>query len=355
MKRKLWFSLLLLAPLVVAIPLWFAASWRPREFGVHPIRGQSLPPFVPGAMATPPQYRLMMAPDGAHLLSLSTASKPYGMAMWDVKRKVVVWKTLQTGHKNWSPLCFSRDGKTLAMTENLNFDVPNFDDVNPTLALFDVATGKQTAVLPVGGHVTYFADAVFSPDNTQLVAAGNEVRTWDVATRREISRRVLTTKAKNASASVALAPDGTRFIVDWVTLDNASVPHYVGAELRDASSHVQWKMPTGVSPRFDFSPDGTKILSSDQSSLFEMRDVQTGRVLWKKIVLDAGFNGRAWLPDSSAIAMSMNGKIEMWDAGTGAVMRSIACGQMQNFVVAPDGSQLYMIDFAGKIWSQRLR
>ena len=354
MKRKLWL-LVFLVPLALAVPLWFAASWRPHEFGVHPIRGKSLPPFVPGALSLPPQYQLMVSPDGAHLLSISSESSPCGLVMWNARAKTVLWTQQQSGDKEWKPLCFSRDGKVLAMTEQLDFNVPNFDDVNPGLALFDVATGKQTAALPVGGHANYFADAVFSPDNTQLVAAGNEVRTWNLATHREISRRTLTTTAKNASASVVLAPDGAHFLVDWVTLDKASVPHYIGAELRDASSHVAWKMPTGVAPRFDFSPDGTKILSSDQSSLFEMRDVQTGRVLWKKTVLDAGFNGRNWLPDSSAIAMNMNDRIEMWNAESGAVVRSIACGQMQRFVVAPDGSQLYMIDFGGKIWSQRLR
>ncbi len=277
--------------------------------------------------------------------------------MWDVKRKVVVWKKLQTGNKKWRPLCFSGDGQTLAMTEGLNMDVPQFGDIKPVLALFDVATGQQIAVLPVSGGINYFASAIFSPDDKQFIAAsGKEVRTWDVAARRETSRQTAKGAPNNSFAEIVLAPDGAHFLVNWTALSGASRISYVGAEMRDASSsHVQWKMPTGVSPRFDFSPDGSQIFSSDQSSLFEMRDARSGRILWKKTLANGGFNERQWLPDSSAIAIDMDDALEMWDAKTGAVVRSIPYGEMQSFVFAPDGSQIYMIDFGGKIWSQRLR
>lgn len=356
MKRKFWFFALALVPIVLAIPLWVAASWKPHRLGVHPIQGKSLPPFVSGMLPVPPQFDLMMAPDGAHILSISSECNPAGLAMWDVDRRHILWKKAQEKFRNWSPLCFSPDSKFLAMASNPDFNAPFSAKGNPALAIFDVTDGKQIAILPVRDRDFYVMGAFFLRDGKHLIAASNqEVRTWDVTTRRETSRVVLIGEQSNESSAVTLAPGGARFIVNWDFLGSTNTPRHLGAEMRDSNNRVGWKMPAGNGPHFAFSPDAKSLLVSDQSSVFEMRDAKTGRVRWKKSIINAGFNARDWLSDSSAIVVDIHDKFEIWDAQTGKITRSIAHGQLQNFVISPDNAQLYSVDFGGQIWRQRLR
>ena len=358
--KRIWLAALIAAPLALAIPLYIVASWKPQQLGLHPIRGKALPPFVAGARPVPPQFDVMLAPDGAHLLSISSQCQPAGLAMWNVERKRIVWGQTQQKFTIWKPLCFSPDGKTLAMAATANADLPFAGHgENPKLALFDVANGQQIAALPVRDRVGYFAGATFSRDGQQLIAATNdEVRTWNVAARRETSRVELLSAEKrygNFISDVTLAPGGARFLVNSDFVGSTPTPHHLGAEMRDANGRAMWEMPAGDAPRFSFSPDGKSLLVSDQAPVFEMRDAQTGRVRWKKTIANAGFNARNWLFDSSAIVVDIHDEFEIWDAQTGQVIDSIAHGRLQKFVVAPDGARLYYADFNGQIWRQRLK
>ncbi len=359
MRRKLWLILLLLVPLLLAIPLWPAASWKPHRFGVHPIRGQSLPPFIAGTRPIPPQYDVMMAPNGTHLLSVSTDSAPAGVAMWNVKSGRVVWKKQQTGGRAWEPLCFSRDGKTLVMASNPSQNAAFGAKINAVLGLFDVANGRQISLLPVRNTDSElgFSGAVFSPDGKELkVISPRGITVWNLAAPQMQSSVPLprvTTPTVIVNSAVQFSPNGREFLADWSTPSVTS--SQFRTEIRDENNRVLWKMPTGIAPRFDFSPDGRWLLSSDQTSVFQMRDAQTGRVVWKKTIANAGFNARNWLADSSALIVDVNDKFEFWNAVTGEVKRAVAHTQMQNFCVAPDESQLYFVDFDGQIWSQRLR
>ena len=260
MKRKFWLIALIVAPLALAIPLYIAASWKPHRLGLHPIQGKSLPPFVAGARPIPPQFDVMLAPDGAHLLSISSQCQPAGLAMWDVERDKLVWSRAQQKFTIWKPLCFSPDGKSVAMATTSDDNSPFNDKGNPKLALFDVANGQQIAVLPVRDNVVYLAGATFSRDGQQLIAAtNNQVRTWNVAARREIARVELLSaekRDKNLITDVTLAPGGARFLVNSDFVGSTPTPHHLGAEMRDASGRLMWKMLAVNSPIFDFSPDG---------------------------------------------------------------------------------------------------
>lgn len=359
MKRRAWFFALLLVPLLLAIPLWPAASWKPHRFGVQPIRGQALLPFIAGTRAIPPQYDVRISPDGTHLLSVSTDSKPAGVAIWNLKSGSVAWKKQQTGDREWKPLCFSRDGKTLVMAGNPGERGASGAKINSVLGLFDVASGRQNSLLPIRNVDSEFgfSGAVFSPDGKELkVISPRGITIWNLAAPQMQSGVPLpnvATPTVIVHPSVQFSPNGREFLADWSTPSVTS--SQFRTEIRDENNRVLWQMPSGVAPRFDFSPDGKKILSSDQSSLFEMRDARNGRLIWKKTLANTGFNARDWLADSSAVVIDINDKFEFWDVKTGAVKRAVAHTQLQNFCVAPDESQIYFVDFDGQIWSQRLR
>ena len=70
---------------------------------------------------------------------------PRGMAMWDVDGEQVLWKKRQPSGYESEPLCFSPDGKTLAVANNPNGQASSL--ALPSLTILDVASGRQIATL----------------------------------------------------------------------------------------------------------------------------------------------------------------------------------------------------------------
>ena len=359
--NKRWLFALILVPLALAVPLYSAASWRPRIVGAHPFRGQALPPVIAGARPIPPQFRLMMATDGARFLSISTESKPSGLAMWDVKAGRVGWTKPQSGPTTWQPRCFSPDGKSLLMTHNPDFATPRGISDVPALALFDAASGAQIVRFPIAGHdfPPSINDASFASGGRQLIAATNEeVLVWDLATRREIShisvKLAKSPKPKGASAYLRLAPDGAHYVADWTYFVSATMPKPLRSETRDLTGRVLWQRPGAQASEFHFSPDGASLLTVEMFDNYEMLEVKTGRSLWKKKIVGAGI-ARQWRADSRAIAVHVGNEIQFLDAKTGAVTRTVALATAQDFAITPDGDQIYSINAQGQITRQRLR
>ena len=125
--------------------------------------------------------------------------------------------------------------------------------------------------------------------------------------------------------------------------------------MRDLSNRIQWQMPMGSLAMQSFSPDGRALLVSDSPSAFEMRDAAKGRVLWKKSIARAAWNARAWRADSSVVVVDTNDEFQFLGAASGQLLRAVPHNPSQDFVLAPDGAQIYSIDFDGHITRQRLK
>jgi WD40 repeat protein len=78
-----------------------------------------------------------------------------------------------------------------------------------TARIWDVATGKEIAILHGAGVIGGMESAAFSRDGTRIVTASvdNTARIWDAATGSEIA---VLRGATDSDA--ALSPDGTRLV-----------------------------------------------------------------------------------------------------------------------------------------------
>ena len=234
MRRKFWFFALLLVPLALAIPLYLASTWRAHAFGVHPFAGQAPVRVAPGALITGPQFRLMMARDGARLLSVSTHSKPFGLAMWDVASGRVLWKMRQSGPRDWNPLCFSPDGQMLVMASNPNPTAPVSALERPALTMFEAANGRPIAVMSerIVSSSYGFTGAAFSPDGRMLRAFSDRGLTaWNLAVLRPPSNatpsatpratpsatppRILANAGSISVPLSQLSPTSQQLLVNW--------------------------------------------------------------------------------------------------------------------------------------------
>ena len=370
-KRKSVYALLLALPLVAAIALYSAASWRPRALGVHPFatiaKTKTSAPVPIAAIAVTPD--LMMAPDGKRLLSFSrdgSDSIPRGLAMWDVGREAMLWQKQQQDVLDWEPLGFSRDGVKLVMAHNPG---PSccVSYGGPGLAFFDAQTGTKTRDLSMKQFAYTFGSAAFAPDGKRLVTATNNgVQGWDVASGRVtkfLDARALVGETQSGyQLNIEFSREAQRAAVIWGNWKTSRKGSRMQLAVHDLGLNggLKWKVPTGAPAQMEFSPDGRLLLlSARHSANFEIVEVATGQSLWKKAIVETfvGDGLAVWLPDSSAIVVANVDQFELLDARTGRLLRRLSRirRRPETFVIAPDGTRIYGIDAQGHIQSQRLQ
>src|SRR5262249_1298040 len=160
----------------------------------------------------------------------------------------------------------SPDGKTLA-TGGGRVGGRSRADTSPEpggdLRLWDVATGRRLAVLPVpGGRAPRLAVA---PDGKSLAAATERtsIMLWDVATA---SPRATMTWPSGPALYLAFAPDGKTLASGgadeilrlWDTSSGA-----LGATLRGHADAIDWVA---------FAPDGRTVLTASRDATVKLWD-----------------------------------------------------------------------------------
>lgn len=194
--------------------------------------------------------RLVAAGPDGELLASTNLTDPT-IAVWDVSTGRL--RARLPGHVGgtWR-IAFSPDGSLLA----------SGGDADGTVILWDVATGtKQAALAGGGGRVWSLA---FSPDS-RLVAAGVEdqpVFLWDVATGQVRHRLPV------EAAAVAFSPDGSKL----ATRNHREVKLW--ATSTGTATGGTLERPHCLVPTLAFSPDGRLLAASGWDCEVVLYDVE---------------------------------------------------------------------------------
>ncbi len=204
-------------------------------------------------------------------------------------------------------LSFSSDSQTLASTPM-------------SLELWDVKSGKLKTTLR---HNDYpiIASAVFSP--------------------------------VEPLAAVLLGNDRTN--QDALVLWNIKTGQIKKKLERPNSSQSAWR-------DFAFSPDGKRLATvygdKRTSSKLLIWDVKVGKVVDTLSELDATTNHLAFSPDGKTLAGASQNRIQLWNASTGKLKRTLTHPDVTLFAFAPDGKRLASVSanhkgFGGviKLWN----
>ena len=204
------------------------------------------------------------SPDGKQLI-LSYRPKTasvFDLAILDWQtRKVTNLTNEQAKDRDWSFDGWSKDGKFIYA------DRGNGGFTDSDIYQIDLASGNKENLTPHQGQILYGASSL-SPDGRTLLITSNEkggyqnVALLDIATRK----RTWVTETEWEAVSGDFSPDGKRFTYT-MNIDGRSDTYLVD---RSTGHAEKLPFPEGIttvaaSPH-SFSPDGTRLLISHQSS-----------------------------------------------------------------------------------------
>ena len=262
------------------------------------------------------EVRALYSPDGT-MLATGDGSV---VRLWDAARGGL--KRVLRDSEGLSRPIFSPDGQVVAAVRG--------DD---EIGLFRVSTGRLNGSLAVpldaiGESSESEAKRVlalgYSPDGRYIAAArGPVVYLFDAATRREVRR------LKAQPVSVEVDEDG-----------------------------YAWGHGDAVES-LSFSPNGQALVSVSDASI-RLWDVRTGKQLrcfgdevysgWGHSAVEFGPDGRSF------VVVKRDGRVERWDALTGAPMVDILSREAVNSAsFSPDGRQILTtsVDETARLWDAR--
>ena len=212
--------------------------------------------------------------------------------------------------------------------------------------------GRSRWLATLGYHRLNIRRAVWSPDDTRIVTAGEDgmAVVWDAATGQDIAALVGHGR-RNESGSrnlydAAWSPDGSRIVTTGVDCTARVWDATSGAELVTFLGHVRDGLGSCSVNDAAWSPDGGRIVSGGDDSTARVWDAATGqelltleRLSWVQRV--------AWSSDGGRIMTADTSRTKVWDATTGAELLSLSSGELESISDAAWSPNETLIAIAG--------
>ncbi|NEO52294.1 MAG: PQQ-binding-like beta-propeller repeat protein [Okeania sp. SIO3B5] len=266
-------------------------------------------------------------PDSAFSVAISfdgeilASSRGKDIQLWNLQTGKLL-DTLSSHQANVRSVAVSPDGRTLASGSG-----------DGTVKLWDIPTGEMLVSFLHSGVVTAVA---FTADGRTVIgcSADRGMKSWDIYTGRLLHRMNGTQPIAFGAGGLRMAASGgPRFIRLW----NAEQ----GQLLRNLS--IPNTNNNGGIEAIAFSEDGQTIAHAMKGeSKVLVWDVETWKVRYTLEKHSQAIKAIAISPDGKILASSSeDGNINLWDLGTGKLLRSIKGDGA--IVFSPDSKQLVSV------------
>jgi RNA polymerase sigma factor (sigma-70 family) len=219
-----------------------------------------------------------------------------------------------------------------------------YGDGDPTVRLWDVATGKELRCLQ--GHQLGVYGLAFLPGGKQAVSGSHDgtIRFWDLETGKEL--KVLHGH-QDTVYGLAVSPDGKTLLSGGEDTTVRLWDVATGKELRRFEGHTDKVRAVA------FSPDGKQVLTGGLFSDPSLRvwDVKTGAELSKYDVGGDGVGSVAFSPDGKlALAGGTDSVVHVYDLKTGDERRFEGhTAQVHGAAFSPDGKRILSGSYDGTV------
>jgi WD40 repeat protein/DNA-binding SARP family transcriptional activator/energy-coupling factor transporter ATP-binding protein EcfA2 len=292
-------------------------------------------------------WTLAVSPD-SRVLAIGSTTGRVALCTTRTLRRIRTFQAVPTGV---SAVAFGDAGRELLVS-----------GTTPTRSLLRIwRLGNNPAVvrtITVRGFVFW---AAWSPDGRTIAAAtrligqdqqrSGTVVEWNAATGRRIGTSVI---KGGAPTDVTFASHGSEVAIGAIN---------AGAEILDpAHGTVERKLPVGglhtETLGVAFSPDGTKLATTDWEGTLDIWDVATGRRLARIPDPDQAVTASvAWSPDGTTIAVTdWENTLRLFDVATrGEIGPPFQLGPVGGNdnpygVFTPDGKDVVVSDDTGRTW-----
>jgi WD40 repeat protein len=222
-------------------------------------------------------------------------------------------------------ICLSPDGTQLLSGSNYNF-----------VRLLDIASGRD--IKSLHGVIANLSVS-FTPDGRQILAGGQSVQLWDIA-----SERLIRTASEGLYFSVAFSADGRQSAFSWYSGAITLWDMINNREIIELPGHSHAETIFALA----FSPDGRRLLSGSMLGRITLWDTTSGREIitlsgsmeslntYTVNYLSFSHDGRQGLSGAS------DGTIKLWDLNTGREIRTFFNGltRINSVAFSPDGRHI---------------
>jgi serine/threonine protein kinase/WD40 repeat protein len=295
-----------------------------------------------------------ISPDG---MRVAAAGRGEGgqadeLRVWDLAGKPLLSTVLPSpagdarlDHHSFSRLCFSGDGKRLALKTDFQFwsSGQNRPAPEALFSVWEVADGKEIFRVREAG---LFQDMALSPDGRRVAASerAGPVKMWDVASGREVGG--IDPGPALTAHGLAFSSDGGRLAGDATNFMAAKSTSLRVWNVADRAELLRMNH-TFTTQTTAFSPDGKLIALAMVVGWIGPHDVKvfdaaSGDLLLTLRGHNALVRSVAFSADGRRIVSTDDGAVKVWDAATGAELLTLArhAGNFVNAALTPDGRRL---------------